>query len=286
MYIWQAGRFSWEADVLVGMFSYPLLCICFPGDRKVASDRCQSRIWCLQLVSSPSLHTGRDRGQLCVVKRDWSRRKNHVIWKAQSRKKKKSSHTFAHLVNFSKIVSSMFDNHTILLFWLWNKQTSRMFSLLNLCFVFCSLDLDVLCAQRIIGFFNLNYPQINETWKSAHVEERHITGPNEWTRIPRSPRQEAIRVQVWDLNHSPLSYELGALITWIDRAVFRRYTKVCLGVRNVLNRSDKVDQTKKNIYFVTVRQLHKYLCKNVLCRKILLFCTPDWLHSHRRARGL
>ena len=32
--------------------------------------------------------------------------------------KKKSPQTFAHLVNFSKHVSAMFDNHTILLFWL------------------------------------------------------------------------------------------------------------------------------------------------------------------------
>ena len=101
-YFWQAGRFSWEADVLVGMFSYPLLCICFPGDRKVASDRCQSRIWCLQLVSSPSLHTGRDRGLLCVVKRDWVG--GRAMWSGKHNQEKKSSHTFAHLVNFSKIV--------------------------------------------------------------------------------------------------------------------------------------------------------------------------------------
>ena len=41
--------------------------------------------------------------------------------KAQSRKK--SPQTFAHPENFSKNVSMMFDNHTILLFWLQNKQT-------------------------------------------------------------------------------------------------------------------------------------------------------------------
>ena len=35
-----------------------------------------------------------------------------------------------------------------------------MLSLLDLGFVLCSRNLDVLRAQRIIGFF-LNYPQIN-----------------------------------------------------------------------------------------------------------------------------
>ena len=73
--------------------------------------------------------------------------------KAQLRKQ--IPQTFAHLVNFSKNVSSMFDNHTILLFWLQNKQTFLMFSLLDLCFFLCSLDLDVLHAQRIMGFFIL-----------------------------------------------------------------------------------------------------------------------------------
>ena len=71
--------------------------------------------------------------------------------KAQSRKK--NPQTFAHPVNFSKNLSAMFDNHTILLFWLQNKQTFRMFSLRDLRLVLCSRDLDVLRAQRIIGFF-------------------------------------------------------------------------------------------------------------------------------------
>ena len=44
-----------------------------------------------------------------------------------------------------------------------------MFSLLDLRFVLCSRDLHVLRAQRIIGFFNLNYPQINEVGKYDHV---------------------------------------------------------------------------------------------------------------------
>ena len=52
-------------------------------------------------------------------------------------------------------LSAMFDNHAILLLWLSNKQNVRMFSLLDLCFVLCSLDLNVLRAQRIMGFFIL-----------------------------------------------------------------------------------------------------------------------------------
>ena len=37
-----------------------------------------------------------------------------------------------------------------------------MFLLHGLHFVLCSLELDVLCAQRIIWLFYLNYTQINE----------------------------------------------------------------------------------------------------------------------------
>ena len=58
--------------------------------------------------------------------------------------------TFALLVNFSKDASAMFDNHTILLFGL---KEFRILSLRDLRLVLCSRDLDVLRAQRIIGFF-------------------------------------------------------------------------------------------------------------------------------------
>ena len=44
-----------------------------------------------------------------------------------------------------------------------------MRSLRGLRFLLCSRDLDVLRAQRIIGFFNLNYPQINEVKKSDEL---------------------------------------------------------------------------------------------------------------------
>ena len=37
-----------------------------------------------------------------------------------------------------------------------------MFLLRDLRFVLCSCDLNVILAQRIMGFFNLNYPQIKE----------------------------------------------------------------------------------------------------------------------------
>ena len=38
-------------------------------------------------------------------------------------------------------------------------------------FAFCPLDLDVLRAQRIIGFFILIYPQVNEVGKSDHMAD-------------------------------------------------------------------------------------------------------------------
>ena len=45
-----------------------------------------------------------------------------------------------------------------------------MLSLCDLRFALCSLDLHVLRAQRIVGFLNLNYPQINEVGKSVHMD--------------------------------------------------------------------------------------------------------------------
>ena len=43
-----------------------------------------------------------------------------------------------------------------------------MFSLLDLRFVLCSRDLDVLRAQRIMGCY-LNYPEINEVGRSGSL---------------------------------------------------------------------------------------------------------------------
>ena len=65
-------------------------------------------------------------------------------------------------------LSAMFDNHTILLLWLQNKQTVHMFSLR---FALCSRDLDVLRVQRIIGFFVI-------THKSTRSEN-----PIKWPQI-------------------------------------------------------------------------------------------------------
>ena len=78
----------------------------------------------------------------------------------------KSPQTFAHLVHFSNKRVCHVYNHKIVLFGLQNKQTFHMFSLLDLRFVLCSRDLDVLRAQRIMSFF---YPQINEVGKSDHM---------------------------------------------------------------------------------------------------------------------
>ena len=49
-----------------------------------------------------------------------------------------------------------------------------MFSLRDLRSVLCSRDLDVLRAQRIMGFSSLNYPQINEVGKYDHVVKIHL----------------------------------------------------------------------------------------------------------------
>ena len=43
-----------------------------------------------------------------------------------------------------------------------------MFSLRDLRFLLCSRDLDVLCAQRIIGFL-ISYPEINEAGECGHM---------------------------------------------------------------------------------------------------------------------
>ena len=42
---------------------------------------------------------------------------------SEKHNQEKSPQTFAHLANFSKNVSAMFNNHTIVLFWLQNKET-------------------------------------------------------------------------------------------------------------------------------------------------------------------
>ena len=66
---------------------------------------------------------------------------------------KKNPQKFHKPLHSSQI--SMFDNHIILFVWLQNKQTLHTLSLLDLHFMLCSRDLDVLRAQRIIGLFSL-----------------------------------------------------------------------------------------------------------------------------------
>ena len=60
-----------------------------------------------------------------------------------------------------------------------------MFSLRDLRFVLCSLDLNFLRAQRIMGFF-LNYPQINGVGVSDHVV---CKGANKQQQNPSLPQQ-------------------------------------------------------------------------------------------------
>ena len=44
-----------------------------------------------------------------------------------------------------------------------------MFLLQDVHFVLCSLEGDILHAQRIMGIFYLSYPQINKVGKSDHM---------------------------------------------------------------------------------------------------------------------
>ena len=64
------------------------------------------------------------------------------IRKAQSRKK--SPQTFAHLVNFPNSCVGHLNVSVISIFWLLNKKTFHTFYLLDLYFVLCLNDLEVL----------------------------------------------------------------------------------------------------------------------------------------------
>ena len=58
----------------------------------------------------PSLPSLQNVPGVCLPSQSASEKHN------QEKQRKKKPHTFAHLVNFSEIVSAMFDNHKILLF--------------------------------------------------------------------------------------------------------------------------------------------------------------------------
>ena len=76
-------------------------------------------------------------------------------------------------------VSAMFDNHKIL-FWLLNKQqTFHILSLHNLLIMFCSLDLDVLRVQRIMGsFYLITHKSMGSehliTWQGTVESQLHL----------------------------------------------------------------------------------------------------------------
>ena len=79
----------------------------------------------------------------------------------QRRNQEKKEHKPLRTSWFSqRNVSAMFGNHTIMLFWLWNKHVLAAWSVFH---GLCSHDLNVL---RAIGFY-LNYPQINKVGKWA-----------------------------------------------------------------------------------------------------------------------
>lgn len=61
-----------------------------------------------------------------------------------------------------------------------------MFSLRELRFALCSLDLNFLRAQRIMGFF-LNYPQINGVGVSDHVVCKGANKQQQKSSLPQQP---------------------------------------------------------------------------------------------------
>ena len=76
-----------------------------------------------------------------------------------------------------------------------------MFSLRDLRFVLCSRDLDVLRAQRIIGFFYLNYPQIDGVGKSDHVVNHLMLPTNKGSReYSQSCISASLSTVVWTKN--------------------------------------------------------------------------------------
>ena len=111
--------------------------------------------------------------------------------------------------------SARFDNHTILFFWLWNKQTFRMFALRDLRDLrFAARSRGTMCAKDH-GLF-VNYPQINEvgkpiTWCYQHSRDlRRVKGKRSWNInfnvLAKSLRESAVS---WKRR------SLGCLVTYL-----------------------------------------------------------------------
>ena len=105
---------------------------------------------------------------------------------------KKSPQTFTHFVNSSN-VSAMFDNHSILLFWMTIEYTN----ILHILAPWSAFRALFTWSRRTMYYvrkgswaFYLNYPQINEVGKSDHIVAR-ITEPiyshARWQFIFRRP---------------------------------------------------------------------------------------------------
>ena len=76
-----------------------------------------------------------------------------------------------------KNVSAVFDNHKILLYWLSDKQTFHMISLLDqLCFLVCSRDHDILCVQRSM------------VYRKSHDMDTTCTQENNVWPLPQSSK--------------------------------------------------------------------------------------------------
>ena len=81
---------------------------------------------------------------------------------SEKHNQEKSPCTFAHLVNFkTKCVCHVWSSYTLVISNINLSHTLNAWSAFR--------DLGVLRAQRLIGFFYLNYPQINEVGKTDHM---------------------------------------------------------------------------------------------------------------------
>ena len=78
----------------------------------------------------------------------------------------KSPQTFTRLVNFSKNMSAMFDNHFNKLF-----TCSRCVTCVSCSVHLISMSRCATCAKDYGLFLNLNYPQISEIGKSEVIEK-------------------------------------------------------------------------------------------------------------------
>ena len=133
-----------------------------------------------------------------------------------TQKTNKKAHKPLHTSWICPKMSRMFDNHIVIS----DNKMKKTFRMLTMC------DLRVLRAQRIMGFFYFNYPQINEVGKSDHVVYK------EWTFIIQYVLQHWLLQQLLFIysytNFLPLVFKILARTLISARSDSRTTTTVCL----------------------------------------------------------